>query len=127
MKKLLAFVALFFSLFLLSACKAPEKGDFVNVTVVLNDGESEVSRKVHKIAENSSAFELLDEFYKLKYTESEFGVFLSEIQLGKIVIVGATENQTFIAFYVNGESSMVGVSSYYVESGDVLTFTVEGW
>lgn len=127
MKRLFAFVMLFFSLFLLGACKAPEKGDFVNVTVILNDGTNEVSTKTHKIEENSSAFELLEKYYTLEYDESEFGVFVNQITIGKVTITGSTESQTFISFIVNGESSMVGVSGYYVQDNDVLTFKVEGW
>lgn len=127
MKRLFMIVALVFSLFVLGACKTPEKGDFVNVTVILHDGEKEVSNKQHKIAENSSAFELLDEFYELEYDESEFGVFVNTITIGTITVAGSNESQTFLAFIVNGESSMVGVSGYFVKDNDVLTFKVTGW
>lgn len=127
MKRLFMIMALVFSLFVLGACKTPEKGDFVNVTVILHDGEKEVSSKQHKIAENSSAFELLDEFYELEYDESEFGVFVNTITIGTITVAGSNESQTFLAFIVNGESSMVGVSSYFVKDNDVLTFKVTGW
>ncbi len=127
MKRLFMIMALVFSLFILGGCKAPDKGDFVSVRVILHDGDKEVSNKVHEIAENSSAFELLDEFYELLYDESSFGIFLNKVTIGSIMIEGSNENQTFLAFYVNDVSSVVGVNDYYIKSDDVIMLKVEGW
>lgn len=121
MKRLLAVIVLFFSLFLIAGCEPiPEKGDLIEVTVILNDGDSDISSKVHEIEESSSAYELLDMFYEIKITQSAYGSFLNEIKIGNHVI--SDDEGFFIEFIINGESAVVGIAGYFVSEDDVLTF-----
>lgn len=127
MKKVLSVFVLAFLLVLVGCVKQPAQGDLVEVTVILASQTEDLSTKKHQVKEGTSAFDLLKAEYEIEFTESEYGAFMNMIKLGEARIEGSEANQIFIAFIVNGKSSMVGVSSYYIVADDVLKFQETGW
>lgn len=126
-KKVLSVLVLAFILVLSVGCeKKPEKGDLVNVTVILASQTEDLSTKKHQIKEGSSAFELIKAEYEVEYTESEFGAFVTMIKLGEIRVQSSDTNKIYVEFIVNGESSQVGVSSYFIKADDILKFKETG-
>lgn len=125
LRKVLTIVLVVGALFLIASCKnKPAKGDLVSVTVKLEKSEGVVHEKTYEVKEKTSAFELMKENYTLTYTESEYGAFVTAIKVAEVELKPVEANE-FIAFYVNGESSMVGVSSYYIVADDILLFKIE--
>lgn len=124
-KKILVVVFMLTLTFGLAACQAkPEEGNQVNVTVELYNQTLLVS-KTFKVNENVSAEAVLDTHLTATYEVYSWGKMLLTLtyQTHKLT-PGAQE---FIAFYVNGVSSMVGVSDYYVKADDILAFKLESW
>jgi len=124
-KKVFLIVFLLTLSFGLVACQVkPEEGDKVLVTIELYDEVLLVSKQF-KVNENVSAEAALNEHLVATYEVYSWGKMLLTLtyQTYKLEPAG----QEFIAFYVNGVSSMVGVSDYYVKDNDVLGFKLESW
>lgn len=61
-----------------------------------------------------------DETFTFSYEDSQFGAFVTSINNYLPDI-----SKEFWSFKINGELSMVGVSDYAVQEGDVLTFVTD--
>ncbi|MCU0105686.1 DUF4430 domain-containing protein [Acholeplasma vituli] len=124
-KKVLLVVFVLTLTFGLSACQTkPEEGDQVTVTVELYNQTLLVSKEF-KVNENVSAEAVLEEYLTATYETFSFGKMLKTLTYQTHQLIPG--DQEFIAFYVNGESSMVGVTEYYVKANDVLSFKLESW
>ncbi len=124
-KKILSVLVLAFLIIVTVGCdKKPEKGELVSVTVVIASKDEELSNKTHEVAEYTSAFELLQEYYTITFTRSSYGPFLNTIKVAN-KIIGEDSDNYYIAFYVNGEYSLVGIGSYYIVANDTLKFVEE--
>lgn len=120
-KKILSLFVLVFALAFVVACdKKPEKGDTVEVTVIVESQTEELSNKTHQIEEFSSVFELLNAYYSISFTRSEMGPYLNFITIGSQKI-GDKEN-TYVAFYVNGDYATKGIGDTYVKADDIFKF-----
>lgn len=124
-KKIFLVVFLLTLSFGLAACQVkPEEGDQVLVTVELYD-ETLLISKQFKVNENVSAEALLEEHLEATYETYSWGKMLLTLTYQTYSLQPG--EQEFISFYVNGESSMVGVSEYFVKENDVLAFKLESW
>lgn len=124
-KKIFLVVFLLTLSFGLAACEVnPEEGDKVLVTVELYDDALLVSKQF-KVNENVSAEAVLEEHLVATYETFSFGKMLLTLTYQTYSLQPG--DQEFISFYVNGESSMVGVSDYFVKENDVLAFKLESW
>ena len=108
----------------LVACQRPEKGDKIEVTVALYQGDKVFEDK-YLIEENSSVYELLELYFEGTYTSYGEDKFVNTLKINTVELIPV--GQQFIAFYVNGESSMVGVSSYYLKDNDLIELKLESW
>lgn len=125
MKKIFLVVFLLTLSFGLAACQTtPEQGDKVLITVELYDDALLVSKQL-KVNENASAEAALDEYFEATYEVYTWGKMLLTLSYQTYKLEPG--DQEFIAFYVNGESSMVGVSDYFVKDNDILAFKLESW
>ncbi|PKK87462.1 MAG: hypothetical protein CVV63_00915 [Tenericutes bacterium HGW-Tenericutes-8] len=109
---------------LMGCQQTPEKGDEISVTVELFDGTL-LYEGTFEIALNSSAEDLLVEYLEPTFETYSFGKMLTALSYQTYSLT--PEGQEYISFYVNGESSMVGVSDYLVQADDVLAFKLESW
>ncbi|MDY0211043.1 MAG: DUF4430 domain-containing protein [Acholeplasma sp.] len=128
-KKLSLVLVLLGLFFGVSACQAkPDKGDLVSVSVSLYN-DTLLYKGDFEIEENSSAYELLVEFFEGTYSEyvmeGETVYMLDTLKYQTYDLV--PQSQEFIAFYVNGESSMKGISQYYIQDNDSIEFRIESW
>lgn len=91
----------------------------------VDDGK-EVRKYCVTFEEGKSAFDVMKslqgegEDFSFSYEESDFGAFITSINNYHPDIA-----DSFWAFLINGEMSMVGVSDYQVNDGDELGFKVE--
>ncbi|MFA5719553.1 MAG: DUF4430 domain-containing protein [Acholeplasmataceae bacterium] len=123
-KKVLSVVVLAFVLFLAVGCdKKPEKGEMVEVVVIVESKDEELSNKTHQIEEFSSVFELLQKYYTITFTRSSFGPYLNTLKAANKVI--GEEEGYYIALYINDEYAQVGIGAYYVNKGDTFKFVEE--
>lgn len=124
-KKILLVVFLLTLSFGLAACQVkPEEGDKVLVTVELYNQNLLVSKEF-KVNENVTAEAVLVEHLEPTFETYTWGKMLLSLTYQTFTLQPG--DQEFIAFYVNGVSSMVGVSEYYVKANDVLAFKLESW
>lgn len=109
----------------LAGCKTtPDKGDLVDVKVELYNVDM-LYEGTFEIDLNSSVYDLLEKHFVATYQTFDFGKMLSTVAYKTHKL--APEGNSFIAFYVNGESSMVGISDYFVKENDVIAFKLESW
>jgi hypothetical protein len=125
MKKLFSMVIMFLLVFMLSACTEEtedpiiynpiDEENHLEVTIQI-DGES----TTHLFAEGyeGTLFDLMNEFYEMTYSESEFGIYL--IALEDLY----PKNGSYIAISENGEMAMSGIDQLTVEDGDNFTFEI---
>lgn len=124
-KKLFLVVFVLTLTFGLSACQTkPEEGNQVTVTVELYDQTLLVSKEF-KVNENVSAEAVLEQHLTPTFEVYSWGKMLLTLTYQTHKLTPGP--QEFIAFYVNGVSSMVGVSEYYVKADDILAFKLESW
>ena len=93
------------------------------ITFQLNDEEglSEAITVGYNDGYTGTLFDLLDSKLTVGYTESEYGKMINSINELE------TMYGNYIAFYKNGEPSMVGVETATFTDGDVFSFQVEWW
>ncbi len=125
MKKLFSMVIMFLLVFMLSACTEEtedpiiynpiDEENHLEVTIQI-DGES----TTHLFSEGyeGTLFDLMNEFYEMTYSESEFGIYL--IALEDLY----PKNGSYIAISENGEMAMSGIDQLTVEDGDNFTFEI---
>jgi hypothetical protein len=130
MKKRFSMGWLWLVLWVLSACNAPE-----SPIEVIDEPSSVITFEImgletimvsHPIEEDLNAFELLQvsletENIHLKYSESEFGIFIEEIASLKPLY------GSYIMISLNGESISVGIADAPFEDEDTFTFQIEYW
>lgn len=129
MKKLWLVMVVLGLFFGLSACKTkPNKGDLVTVNVAMYQ-ESKIFEGTFEISENSSVYELLVEFFDGNYSEfvmeGETVYMLNTLKYKTYALEPA--DKQYIAFYVNGTSSMKGISQYYIQENDLIEFKLESY
>jgi hypothetical protein len=125
MKKLFSMALMFLLMFTLSACNEeanepaqdnPNTEDvFWEVTIEIGE-----ESKTHSLPEDydGSVFDLLDLEYDLRYSESEFGVFMMGLEDLQ------PKNGAYIAVEENGGMAQVGIDQLTIEDGDVFSFEV---
>lgn len=94
----------------------PETGEGqVQVSLALDKPNSTVSDQIN-IDVNSTAFDAVNQTYPIKYTEYDFGYFVTSID-------GLAQNDTYSWLYsVNNESVTKAVNNYVLDNGDNVTF-----
>ena len=86
-----------------------EHGVFTSETIGYNDDF------------DGTLFDLLDQNFDVGYSDSEWGKFIYSLDYL------SPKTGAYIAFYKNGEMSMVGIDSAAFEDGDVFSFEVMWW
>ena len=94
--------------------------DSYQINIVDIDGEILSSKQI-KLSETTSVWEDLKTNFDVKYTDGEFGAYISSID-GSIV-----DNNYFLSIYENGKSASTGVEGLVADNEDVFEFKVECW
>ena len=130
MNKQVNFFVLVVLLIVFTGCIGGENGSeeqTLSVTLVIDYGgviESEGVPLVEtfgaEVDAGSTTFNLLNESTDLEYTEDPmYGAFITSINgVGNL-------GGKYWMFYVNGEMASVGVSSYVLQDGDIVTMKFE--
>jgi hypothetical protein len=86
--------------------------------VLIGEDENVLDQKVVTFDIGDSLIDILKENFDLQYEEYAFGIFITKIgQLEQ-----NPELSIFISFYINGELSMVGISSIEPIDGMIIEF-----
>lgn len=88
--------------------------------MIIASKDAELSNKTHEIEEYTSAFELLQKYYTITFTRSNFGPYLNTIKVANQII--GEDKDYYIAFYVNDVYATTGIGTYYVVANDKLKF-----
>ncbi|WAA12250.1 DUF4430 domain-containing protein [Fervidibacillus halotolerans] len=89
------------------------------ITVLDRDGDPIIATKAVPFEEGASAKDLLEKVAdQVTFESTEYGPFLTGIN-GHF-----PENNDYWGFFINGESSMIGVADYTVQHGDHLLFQI---
>ena len=126
LRRFLIVLIAFIAVFSLSACgkKAEGSGKF-EVTIV-DENEKTLVQKEISFKKGDDIVKLLQDDKKVKMTgsTSEYGFYVE----GLAGINAAEKGETFYwKLLVNGEVSMVGISSIELEDGLVISFILTDW
>lgn len=115
-------LGLFFGL--IGCQTTPDQGDNVEITIALYD-EVKLIEETFEVKENTSVYDVLEAYFDATYTMYGEDYFLETLTYQSYVLEPV--GQQYISFYVNDQSSMVGISDYFVKAEDVIAFKLESW
>lgn len=121
-KKIMSLLMVLF-VFVLAACNGPSKQ--AKIELVL--GFQVVTEIVDVKDETRTLFDVLQDRFDITYKSYDFGPMLESISTKEGRFTIEAPEGSFIAFYVNGEPSMVGVNEIYVKKDHTYRLALEWW
>ncbi len=94
------------------------------VTIELCDYELVCTEMTYDFNTGDTVSDILKEYYVVEIITSEYGSYVNDIE-GYVTTGG--ESNAFMAFYVNDESSLVGIDDVELYDGIKLSFKYETW
>ncbi|HEY8435586.1 MAG TPA: DUF4430 domain-containing protein [Haloplasmataceae bacterium] len=134
-KKIMSLLMVLF-VFVLAACNGPSDETSMSTSEPVSTKQAKIElvlgfQVVTEIVdvkdETRTLFDVLQDRFDITYKSYDFGPMLESISTKEGRFTIEAPEGSFIAFYVNGEPSMVGVNEIYVKKDHTYRLALEWW